>query len=349
MIDRLDRQILHALCLDPRIGYVRLAAVLGISEQTVARRYQRMRAEGLVRVIGLTVPVRGAANWMVRLAMRPGSASAMAAALARRPDVSWIGIAAGGSELTLLVRGVSEGELSGASPTAQHPHGDLLHRLPQASNVLSMSAHQTLHRFTGRGEHDWIAVEHPLSEKQRAQVLAGRRAPSDGRAQTGPDTATLPADRPLLEALARDGRAGYAALAAQIGWPQRQVARRVAELVSAGSLYFDVDVAVALVGFHSMANLWLTVEPARLQEAGQAMADHAQVPFVAAVTGSQNLQATVLCPDAEGLYRYVTTTMAAVEGVRQMEISPVHTPIKQAGSLVENGRLTDPLVTTRRR
>ncbi|HEY3866830.1 MAG TPA: AsnC family transcriptional regulator [Actinocrinis sp.] len=341
MIDRIDRNILHGLSLDPRIGYAKLADVLGVSEQTVARRYHRMRSEGLVRVIGLTTGERaGLADWTVRLGCRPGTASAIAAALARRDDVAWLGIAAGGTEVVLLVRSRLGGQLGDRD-------GDLLERLPHASNVLSMSAYQTLHRFRGRGERDWVGLDQPLTEEQRAQLFAGyypareSDAGSDAAAQQTAYSVG-PADRPLLDALARDGRAGYAELAAETGWSHRQVARRMSALVESGALYFDVDIAVSLVGFQSTANLWLTVEPARLHAVGSALADHVEVPFVGAVTGQQNLLASVLTTDPRALYRYLTTKIAALEGVRQMEISPMPTRLKQAGSLIHDQRLTDP-------
>lgn len=350
MIDRIDRNILHGLNLDPRVGYAKLADVLGVSEQTVARRFHRMRSEGLVRVVGLTSAERaGVADWTVRLACRPGTAGAMAAALARREDVAWLGIAAGGTELVLLVRG-RLGRRRDDAPAAEgrgDHDNDLLERLPLAGNVLSMSAHQTLHRFRGRGERDWIGLDTPLTEQQREQLFTGCQPggsdPADrsGAAAQSPDPVG-PDDRPLLDALARDGRASYAELAAETGWSHRQAARRVAALVESGALYFDVDIAISLVGFQSMANLWLTVEPARLHEVGTRLADHAEIPFVSAVTGQQNLLASVLTPDATALYRYLTTKIAAVEGVRQMEISPMPTRIKQAGSLIDNHRLADP-------
>jgi DNA-binding Lrp family transcriptional regulator len=359
MIDRLDRNILQGLALDPRVGYAKLADVLGVSEQTVARRYHRMRSVGLVRVIGLTTGERaGLADWTVRLGCRPGTASAIATALARRDDVAWLGIAAGGTEVVLLVRSRLGGRRRDGAAAAGGQLGDqdsdLLERLPHASNVLSMSAHQTLHRFRGRGERDWIGLDRPLTEEQREQLFAGYYPARDSDAEpagsdTGSDAAAQqaaysvgPADRPLLDALARDGRAGYAELAAATGWSHRQVARRMSALVESGALYFDVDIAVSLIGFHSTANLWLTVEPARLHAVGTQLADHVEVPFVGAVTGQQNLLASVLTTDPRALYRYLTTKIAALEGVRQMEISPMPTRLKQAGSLIHDHRLTDP-------
>jgi DNA-binding Lrp family transcriptional regulator len=148
-----------------------------------------------------------------------------------------------------------------------------------------------------------------------------------------------PDDAPLLDELARDGRASYAELAAAAGWSQGRVARRVESLRDAGVLYFDVDLATELMGFASSAYLWLTVEPARLTAVGEQIAAHPEVPFVSAITGTANLIAAVLCRDTQALYRYVTTKISAAEGVRQLEISPMLRRVKQGGTRMAGQRL----------
>jgi DNA-binding Lrp family transcriptional regulator len=327
-IDDLDRQILHALQVAPRAPFARMAAVLGISEQTAARRYQRMRTHGLVRVLGRADPDRlpGTTSWTLRIGCRPGTALATADALARRADTSWVSIGAGGAELTCQV--------AIAEPSTGRE--SLLHHLPRASNVLTFSAHQMLHRFAGHGEVDWVAVGRPLSGEQREQLRDPAPDPASGAGIT-------PADRPLLSALAHDGRASYASLATATGWNQRQVAQRMAGLTASGALYFDVDAAVSTIGFRAVANLWFTVAPAHLASVGARLADHAELAFAAAVTGSANLMASAVCRDAEALYRYVTTKVAAIEEVRTLEIVPLMTRVKQAYFLVENGLLREPV------
>ena len=42
-LDDLDRRLLHALHLDGRVSFRTLAAVLGVSDQTVSRRYSALR------------------------------------------------------------------------------------------------------------------------------------------------------------------------------------------------------------------------------------------------------------------------------------------------------------------
>ena len=340
VIDRLDRQILQALRIAPRVPFARLAGVLAVSEQTVARRYQRMRTGGLIRVFGQANPERlpGTTYWTLRIYCRPGTAATTAQALARRTDTSWVTVGAGGVELTCAVR-VTEGR--------DGPEG-LLHHLPRAANVLSLSAHQVLHRFVGRGETDWIAGDDQLDGTQRERLLDGTepgvRAGDELRPGPAGDARVEPGDRALLTALAADGRAGYAALATVTGWTQRKVALRLAALIAAEAVYFDTEVAATLMGFRAAANLWITVPPAHLAAVGARLADHRQLAWAAAVTGTATITATALCRDAEELYRYLTTEVAAIGEIRTCETVPVQSRVKHAVSLVEGGVLGGPVV-----
>ncbi|MEH3077341.1 MAG: AsnC family protein [Quadrisphaera sp.] len=67
-----ERQLLQALQIDGRAPFRVLAEVLGTSDQTVARRFARLRESGRARVVGLTAPLRlGLATWMVRVRTHP--------------------------------------------------------------------------------------------------------------------------------------------------------------------------------------------------------------------------------------------------------------------------------------
>jgi DNA-binding Lrp family transcriptional regulator len=258
----------------------------------------------------------------------------------------WVSIGASGAELTCQV----------AIPASSSGSGEsLLHHLPRATNVLTFTAHQMLHRFTGRGEVDWIvAGGHHLSPEQRAELLGGPdgatgpagdgtgldQQSADGSGGSGAQVG--PEDKPLLAALARDGRASYAALAAATGWSQRQVAHRVSALTASRAIWFDIDAAVGPIGFRAVANLWFTVAPAHLESVGNRLADHPELAFTAAMTGTANLLASAACKDAEALYRYLTTKVAAIEEVRSVETVPLLTRVKQTYFLVENEMLKDP-------
>jgi DNA-binding Lrp family transcriptional regulator len=328
VLDRVDRQILHALQIAPRTPFARIATVLDVSEQTVARRYQRMRTHGIVRITALPDPSHqpGTASWTLRIGCRPGAAAALADALARRSDTAWVSIGAGGAEVTCQAmiddeRGMTDG---------------LLYHLPRASSVLTFSAHQMLHRFAGRGEIDWIARGTPLSDDQQKALSEGALVESGG------DAAITPDDHRLITALSRDGRASWATLAEASGLTQRQAASRVAELIGSGAVFFHVDVAHEVIGLRSVATLWFTVAPADLAAVGARLADHLEIAFAGAMTGQTNIMASALCASPAELYRYITTKVAAIEGVRTVETVPQLMRVKQAFFRLENGRLRDP-------
>ena len=65
-LDQLDRQILRALQLNPRVPFSRIGAALDVSEQTVARRYRRLHRAGAMRVVAAVDPrALGESYWIV--------------------------------------------------------------------------------------------------------------------------------------------------------------------------------------------------------------------------------------------------------------------------------------------
>jgi DNA-binding Lrp family transcriptional regulator len=114
-------------------------------------------------------------------------------------------------------------------------------------------------------------------------------------------------------------------------------------------VYFDVDVMGQALGFWTSATLWLTVAPAHLASTGSALAAHREVPYAAAVTGRANLVVSVICHDIDELYDFVTTKVGALEGIQQVEVSPVLRRVKQAGALVAGDRFVAPAAPRRRR
>lgn len=128
--DRLDRQLIHALVVDGRASFRGLAGVLGSSEQTIARRYRRLREAGAIRVVVLPNPQRFAHYWIVRVRVSPPAAVAFAQAVARRPDVAWVGLISGGTEVSFVAH----------ARTEQQRDRLLLERLPRSTKVLDLTA-----------------------------------------------------------------------------------------------------------------------------------------------------------------------------------------------------------------
>jgi DNA-binding Lrp family transcriptional regulator len=315
-LDAIDRQIIHVINLDPRASFRTIADVVGVSDQTAARRYRRLREVAGLHVTGLIHgPRAGWVDWLVRLQTTPGSAGALAAALARRPDTRWVRLFAGGTEIVCVLQ----------ARTDEQRDALFLRGLPGSRRVVQISAQATLHGFS---PVVWSGMTGALSDEQLAR-LGPSASPRYDRA----DVRLEPEDDPLLAELARDGRATNAALAAAVHWHESTVRRRIAELHAAGLLYFDVDLDDRVLGYDVSAMLWLSVEPARLDETGRAMATHHEIPYVAATSGQSNLVASAIFRDTQHLYEYLSVRLTGLPGVRSVETLPAIGTIKRSGLL----------------
>ena len=317
MLDPLDRQIIHILTIEPRASYRIIADVVGISDQTAARRYRRLTETAGLRVLGVPDGHRlGWTDWFVRLQTTPGGADSIAEALARRSDTQWVRLASGGTEVICT--------LQARSP--EQRDALFLRGLPGSRRVVQISAHSILHDFT---PGPWQEISRALSPAQLAKLGQPVQHPvPSGRG------ALLPQDEPLLAELARDGRASNAALAAAIHWHESTVRRRIEELRRAGLLHFEIDIENRVFGMNAQATLWLSVEPGRLDETGRALAAHREIPFAAATTGPTNLLASAVFRDTQHLYEYLTGELAALPGVSSVQTAPIIRTLKRTGSVL---------------
>ncbi|WP_410607634.1 Lrp/AsnC family transcriptional regulator [Amycolatopsis sp. lyj-109] len=311
-LDAVDRALIHALHIDGRAPFTKIGDVLGVSTQTVARRYRRLRAEASLRVVGLPDPQRaGQAEWMVRLTATPQTAQDLAQALARRADTAWIKLMSGGTEICVNVH----------LPSASD-HALLLRDIPRTASITAVSAHQLLHRYFG-GPTAWLGRANALDAAQIAALTPHHTEP--GKPLTSDDAA-------LMAALQRDGRTGLADLAAATGWSAATVARRLAGLQAGGTVFFDLEIDPEPLGATTQALLWMAVAPAQLDRVARTLATHPELALVAATTGPANLVALALCPDAAALHHYLIHRLGALDAIRTLETAPVLRTVKAAAS-----------------
>jgi DNA-binding Lrp family transcriptional regulator len=101
VLDKIDRDLAHALQIDGRVQFNKIADVLGVSPSTVARRYHRLYSAGLLRVVAsVNLSRLGYVAWTIRLRCTPDAAGGIAAALARRSDTFWVHLLSGGTEIS---------------------------------------------------------------------------------------------------------------------------------------------------------------------------------------------------------------------------------------------------------
>ncbi|MFF9768003.1 Lrp/AsnC family transcriptional regulator [Streptomyces sp. NPDC014636] len=310
-LDLLDLQLLSALEVDGRAPFSRNAAALGVSDQTVARRYRRLCAEAGLRVVVLRDAVRlGQDQWMLRLRCAPDGATVIAEALARRPDTYWIGLASGGTEIACITRPRSPGD-----------HDDLLlGKLPRTPSVVEIRAQQLLHRFYG-GPNGWLPKFGALSDEQITALRPVLPEPGPARLE--------PEDTPLLAALERDGRATYPELRRATGRSESAIKRRLSALLASGAVYTDIEYDCEPLGYPKAAILWITTSPGALDSVGRSLATHDEIAFASATAGPSHIVVTAVVRDTAALYAYLSGPLGHLEGVQHVEATPFLRRVKQ--------------------
>ncbi|WP_161500917.1 Lrp/AsnC family transcriptional regulator [Embleya scabrispora] len=322
--DAVDLAIVHALDIDGRMPFARIAEVLGVSDATVVRRYRRMRASGAIRVVAIGDTRRtGQAAWVLRVRCVPDAVEAVAEGLGRRSDVAWVQLLSAGAEVMCVTR-----------PRGPQARGDqLLRNIGRAAGVGELEAHCILRVVVG-GPPGWRAQNIGLDADQVAALT--RFAPV-----VDPD-APLPPwsddDRALFAALSRDGRMSFADLARTCGTSESAVRRRLEVLRATGVLYFEVETDPEYLGYAMPAFLWMSVRPSALDAVAEAVAADARAVFAAVSTGRANFLVNVLCRDTADLYDFIAHTLGSVEGITNVETTPIVETFKREGPMPQPRR-----------
>ncbi|HET6740407.1 MAG TPA: Lrp/AsnC ligand binding domain-containing protein [Kribbella sp.] len=99
-------------------------------------------------------------------------------------------------------------------------------------------------------------------------------------------------------------------------------------------MFLDVEADPMLFGYGTEAVLWMTVAPAQLSTVADALTEHPEIAYAAAVTGPTNLFAFVVCSTTDALYDYLAERIGALPGITRIETVPLTTTVKRAGTVL---------------
>lgn len=264
-------RILAALQVHPRASWPQIADVLLIHERTVARRGQDMLDRGLVRVAAVSA---GSPGTIIEAETERGAVRMAAKSLAARPDVSWLHLTTGRSDLI--------GEITIPDVDLAEVVIDELQAIPGASHVRTNPSLRYL-----RVAKDWDPGVLLPEESRRLAELNEFVTPAY---EVRCDVPALDAvDEKISTELARFGRSTFVDLSRLAGVSESTVRRRVAKLVTSGRIALRAVFAPRLVGLPLTAILRLSVRPRHMSEVTSLVSAESRIRNAVITTGRFDL------------------------------------------------------------
>ena len=126
-------------------------------------------------------------------------------------------------------------------------------------------------------------------------------------------------DRQIIHILEDNGRASNARMAREVGVSEGTVRRRLNRLVSESIIKVVALPDPKSMGFESEALIGIQVDPDKIDECADSLAELSGTRWVAVTTGSFDMFAWVVMPDPEHLGRFLREKVGRIPGVRKTE------------------------------
>jgi Lrp/AsnC family transcriptional regulator for asnA, asnC and gidA len=139
-----------------------------------------------------------------------------------------------------------------------------------------------------------------------------------GNGTGGPGTFLDAANRAIIEALQRDGRQPYGAIAEEVGLSEAAVRRRVQRLREDGIMQIVAVTDPLQLGFTRQAMVGIKVE-GDVRQVAEKLSSVPEVAYVVMCAGSFDMLAEVVCEDDERLLHVLNDSVRCVPGVRSTE------------------------------
>jgi Lrp/AsnC family transcriptional regulator for asnA, asnC and gidA len=126
------------------------------------------------------------------------------------------------------------------------------------------------------------------------------------------------ANRAIIEALQRDGRRPYGAIAEEVGLSEAAVRRRVQRLRESGIIQIVAVTDPLQLGFNRQAMVGVRVE-GDVRLVAEKVAALEEVDYVVMCAGSFDVLAEVVCEDDDRLLHLLNDSIRSIPGVRSTE------------------------------
>jgi len=269
----LDLVLIDALQSAPRAPWSRIGLAIGVDATTAARRWERLRVNGLAWVTAYDA-AKSATVAYVEVRCRPRALESVSAALAAMPWVFSVDETAGDFD---LLASVVAADLPALGRSVHGTIGGL-------EGVRTTRTRLGITLYSEGGDWRMRAMEPAGRAELSAPRTSGRTVYSAHMHHRPPS-----GDQALLAALGADGRLGYTELGAATGMSEHTARRRLRRMTRDGDITFRCDLAHPLAGLSTVVLYRTSVPHTHLEATGNTLARMEEVRLAVSVSGSDNL------------------------------------------------------------
>lgn len=310
MLDDLDRQIIGVLHLLPRASWDEVASVVNVDSSTVSRRYSRLVANNVLRVLGELSWGTYSTTFPVHLRIQTHSASPARILddLAALPQAIHVASTYGRYPLFATIHAANEREA-----------GEVLHTVYEMDGVASITTLPIL-TAKAKGSH-WDPQL--LSDRQREACRELESASELDAGLSQPDNQrhpTEPTEKRALSLLQRNGRLPASRLAKELGIANSTAQRMIRRLTDQQWFTPRVEIDASFLGYEAPFLLSVKTSLDSSREVARRLTEHPALRFVSQVAAEYNMFCTGIARDRAHLAELINDDFGVLPGVRDLGI-----------------------------
>ena len=142
-------------------------------------------------------------------------------------------------------------------------------------------------------------------------------------------------DWKIIQILMKDGRRTSAEISREIGQiSARTVTNRIDILTREGIINIRSIVDPAKIGYGVLADVFIEVEPGKLQNVTDELQIFPQISYLALAIGEMDILISIRARNLDELYEFVIETIGNIPGVRHTKTFPLPVQIKDITSWI---------------
>ncbi|MBP1325624.1 DNA-binding Lrp family transcriptional regulator [Leucobacter exalbidus] len=304
-VDEIDRQLVHALQIAPRISWAALGEIIGRSPAATAQRWQRLEAGGLAWLVAYESLGTHSVMAFASVTMDIDQRDQVIDALSAEGRVMAVSEGAIASRLHITV----------AADNLQTLIGDVLDHVAHIPGIVDVHA-RFVARLLAEGA-SWRLDALDPAQQRMALESADHGAPGVWKQPTGP---TFDPDaRELAHAFIRDPRSKVAWLADELGRHEATVRRQLSSLLQSGAVTVRCEMAYDVSGWPIERSWFLRVPDAGIAALTAVARDYRGLRLVALTIGDANIVITALSRTLEESVAFEAQLLGASAGVTVTE------------------------------